>query len=66
MGAFLQHIANTTQQYVGGMPKAERKQHGQFFTGVETTGFMASLFCVPQDKEELFILDAGAGMDSIA
>lgn len=66
MGAFLQHIANTTQRYVGEMPKAERKLHGQFFTGVETARFMASLFCVPQDKEELFILDAGAGVGTLS
>lgn len=61
MGEVLQHIARTTQEYIEGMPKTARKALGQFFTGIETAEYMASLFRAPREKEELTILDAGAG-----
>ena len=43
------------------MPKSQRKKYGQFFTSKETAVFMAELFEVPVNKEQLHILDAGAG-----
>lgn len=43
------------------MPKSQRKKYGQFFTSKETAIFMASLFSIPIEKEELYILDPGAG-----
>ena len=57
----MQHVACSTQRYVDGMPKAERKAFGQFFTSGAAARFMASLFHIRADKETLFILDAGAG-----
>ena len=49
------------QKYIEQMPKSQRKKYGQFFTSKETAVFMAELFEVPVDKEQLHILDAGAG-----
>ena len=56
----LDYIINKTTEYLDGMPKAKRKKIGQFFTGIETARFMASLFSLPQ-KEHLDILDPGTG-----
>lgn len=56
----LDYIINKTKEYLNGMPKTKRKKIGQFFTGLETARFMASLFSLPQ-KEHLDILDPGAG-----
>lgn len=50
-----------TNEYIDKMPKAMRKKYGQFFTSAETAQFMANLFEIPSDKEELSFLDAGAG-----
>lgn len=43
------------------MPKEKRKVYGQFFTNTSTADFMASLFNVDLTKQDLHILDAGAG-----
>lgn len=62
----MQYVARATESYVRGMPKEVRKSYGQFFTGIETARYMASLFCVPSQKEELHLLDAGAGSGILA
>ena len=43
------------------MPKQERKKYGQFFTSRETAEYMAGMFSDLDKKEEISILDAGAG-----
>lgn len=43
------------------MPKEQRKQYGQFFTGKETAQFMAGLFTIPENTDNISILDPGAG-----
>jgi len=57
----LDHIIDTTNEYIERMPKAQRKAYGQFFTSKETALFMSSLFSVPADRTEVSILDPGAG-----
>lgn len=54
----LDFVIQTTKQYIEQMPKSQRKKYGQFFTSKETAVFMAELFEVPVDKEQLHILDA--------
>lgn len=50
-----------TDLFIRQMPKELRKQYGQFFTSMETARYMASLFTLPEGKEDIYILDAGAG-----
>ncbi|MCK9183503.1 MAG: Eco57I restriction-modification methylase domain-containing protein [Fibrobacteraceae bacterium] len=57
----LEIICKNTEAFIQRMPKTLRKQYGQFFTSMETARFMASLFSIPEKREELSILDAGAG-----
>jgi len=57
----LDFAIRTTKKYIEQMPKSQRKKYGQFFTSKETAVFMAELFEVPVNKEQLYILDAGAG-----
>ena len=57
----LEHAIAATGEYIAKMPKAQRKRSGQFFTSKETAAFMADLFDLPTGREELSILDAGAG-----
>lgn len=57
----LDAIIEKTSSYIAAMPKAERKKYGQFFTSKETARFMAGLFEVPEEKNDISILDAGAG-----
>ena len=59
--SLLDFVLQTTKKYIEQMPKSQRKKYGQFFTSKETAVFMAELFEVPVDKEQLHILDAGAG-----
>lgn len=61
MGTILDHVIDTTYEYIDQMPKAERKAYGQFFTSKETAMFMADLFSMPAGKAEVSILDPGAG-----
>ncbi len=56
----LEHIIEKTNQYIGEMPKAERKKYGQFFTSIETARYMAGLFVLPE-QNKITVLDAGAG-----
>lgn len=49
------------KEYIEAMPKQERKKYGQFFTSAETARYMAQMFDIPESKDELSILDAGAG-----
>lgn len=50
-----------TSTFVESIPKKERKKYGQFFTSRKTAEFMASLFTIDFSKQELKLLDAGAG-----
>ena len=43
------------------VPKNKRKKYGQFFTNVTTAQYMASLFDFDTTKEQMELLDAGAG-----
>lgn len=54
-------IVEQTNKYIEQMPKKERKKYGQFFTSKETAEYMASMFSDLGKKEEISILDAGAG-----
>ncbi len=54
-------IIEQTNKYIEQMPKKERKKYGQFFTSKETAEYMASMFSDLGIKEEISILDAGAG-----
>lgn len=57
----LEQIVALTNQYIDAMPKKERKKYGQFFTSKETAMYMAGLFDIDVEKEEISVLDAGAG-----
>ena len=57
----LDYAITSTNNYIEKMPKSQRKSYGQFFTSRETAMFMAGLFEIPTGKDELHILDAGAG-----
>lgn len=57
----LNETVEQTNMYIDEMPKRERKKYGQFFTSKETALFMASLFQIPEDKNTIKVLDAGAG-----
>ncbi|MBR3453656.1 MAG: Eco57I restriction-modification methylase domain-containing protein [Muribaculaceae bacterium] len=59
--SILSDAIHATSTFVDSIPKAERKQYGQFFTSRKTAEFMASLFDVDFSKPVLRILDAGAG-----
>ena len=54
------YVSQQTNDYMKEMPKALRKNYGQFFTSAETAIFMAGLFAIPK-KKVLTILDPGAG-----
>lgn len=56
----LDRVIEQTNEYIEKMPKQLRKQYGQFFTSKETAIYMAKMFDVPE-KEEIYILDPGAG-----
>lgn len=57
----LNTVCERTDNFILQMPKAQRKEYGQFFTSKETARYMASLFNLPLHKSEIRILDAGAG-----
>ena len=57
----IDHAYVLTTEYINQMPKAQRKQYGQFFTSKETAVFMAGLFAIPEDRSSLSVLDPGAG-----
>lgn len=57
----LDEVVENTNAFIASVPKSRRKKFGQFFTTAKTAMYMASLFCIDLDKEELSILDAGAG-----
>lgn len=57
----IDYAITSTNEYMARMPKSQRKSYGQFFTSKETAMFMAELFEIPANKDELHILDAGAG-----
>ena len=57
----LQKVIEQTNQYMAHISKQERKKYGQFFTSMETACFMAGLYKIPNEKQKISILDAGAG-----
>lgn len=57
----IDHAVQITNEYIDQMPKKLRKKYGQFFTSKETAVFMAQLLNIPEEKEEISILDPGAG-----
>lgn len=64
--SLLDFTIQMTNEYIEKMPKSLRKKYGQFFTSKETAIFMAGLFDITQNKDELHILDAGAGTGILA
>lgn len=62
----LEKIIKCTDEYLEIMPKDIRKKYGQFFTSLETAKFMAGQFNIPQNKNLIRILDAGAGTGILA
>ena len=56
----LNHIIDSTNQYLDNFPKSQRKKIGQFFTSKNSAIFMANLFRDDINKD-LRILDPGAG-----
>ena len=59
--SILDAVVENTNAFITSVPKSQRKKFGQFFTTAKTARFMASLFCIDLNKQELFLLDAGAG-----
>ena len=57
----LDAVVENTNSFIASVPKSQRKKFGQFFTTAKTAMYMAALFCIDLDKEELSLLDAGAG-----
>lgn len=54
-------VVENTSAFIASVPKSQRKEFGQFFTTAKTAMYMAALFSIDLGKEELSILDAGAG-----
>lgn len=59
--SILEKVIESTCKYIKKMPKEQRKQYGQFFTGKETAQFMAELFTIPENTDNISILDPGSG-----
>ena len=57
----LKEIIINTDSFMSSVPKEERKKYGQFFTNKTTAIYMASLFKFDLSKQDISILDAGAG-----
>lgn len=57
----LNEVIASTKSFVETMPKAQRKEYGQFFTTELTARFMSQLFAFDINNPEIKILDAGAG-----
>ena len=66
--SLLDFVEKSTLEYLEMFSKVDRKKYGQFFTSKESAKFMAEMFIVPKNKEEIYILDpgAGSGMLSVA
>ena len=45
----LEKVMELTNEYIGNMPKNERKKYGQFFTSMETARFMARLYNISEN-----------------
>lgn len=60
MNLLIDNVVDATLKYLEGMPKARRKEIGQFFTSTETAQYMATMFNAP-NKSDISILDPGAG-----
>ena len=62
----LETVVARTNEYIENMPKAERKQYGQFFTSLQTARFMASMYDFTKLSAQVKVLDAGAGSGILA
>ncbi len=56
----LNEIMTNTMAYLSEFSKEDRKKYGQFFTGIHTAEYMASMFLLSQ-SDRVNILDAGCG-----
>ena len=54
-------ISENTAKYAVLNHKQRRITYGQFFTGIKTAEFMASLFSIPQNTDNISVLDPGSG-----
>ena len=57
----LDEVVFNTDDLVASVPKTQRKKFGQFFTTPSIAKFMAALFDIDLHKQEIKLLDAGAG-----
>lgn len=57
----IDYVLDKTNEYIKIASKETRKRIGQFFTSKETAIFMASLFDMNIKRDEISILDPGAG-----
>ena len=57
----LDEVIRNTNDFITNVPKSQRKKFGQFFTSNTIAVFMAQLFSIDLSRQELKILDAGAG-----
>ena len=57
----LERVVEQTNKYIESMPREERKKYGQFFTSMETARFMAEMYHIPNNRNKVSVLDAGAG-----
>lgn len=57
----LEYVRNQTKEFLDNMPKSVRKKKGQFFTSVEIAVFMAKMFDFSDCRDEVSVLDPGAG-----
>lgn len=61
MTKILKYVFKETEKYLEQFSKTERKKKGQFFTSRETAEYMASLFKINDENDEVSILDPGSG-----
>lgn len=57
----LDHILETTRQFLENMPKSIRKKKGQFFTSKATAEYMAKMFDLSDINGVVEVLDPGSG-----
>ena len=57
----LDEVVFNTDDFVSSVPKSQRKKFGQFFTTPSIAKFMTALFDIDLHKQEIKLLDAGAG-----
>lgn len=65
MNTTLENLDVTRREVSNSINREKKSALGQFFTPSPIAEFMSSLFCLP-DKEEISILDPGAGIGSLS